>query len=456
MRPYSPGQQQQQQHVSTGNNRHGPSALRERSASGETGSSGMPSPQTQPEIYSHTSTAAQPTPHDHTDTRLDRPAQPSSGSAGNQQQLHSPQGVPSPYQGVHRERSNSTEMSSVIPIISNPGLTGRHIAAISSNQPPPGGYPTNSQSQPPLPTAHQPPPLPPSHSFRGQRGKSEYGTDSSPLPPPPPPPTGPTHPTTLHLVASGGSPQGVQNASPVGKITLPGSQTFGQLAAVAAAIQQQSSLTSTVISSSASSSSSSSSLSSVNSPGVVNQPNSLPLSVTGSPLSTSLSPSRRPGIIRKRPHESGWTGSPNFNKIPFGSNTGSPGQRSDNGATHPLSPSVSTSSAHSDHLTNHIAPPSSSSANTAGGQTDLAPPTTNEVIPSPRKKRRKQDVIVTDDQYASNVPNNIRPDVAMAMDTDHVSPRHHGSAVAMTTRTRGRPEDSSNQREESGELNNKM
>ena len=170
-------------------------------------------------------------------------------------------------------------MSSVIPIISNPGLTGRHIAAISSNQPP--GYPPTNSTPQPLPSQHPPAPNP----YRGvPRSKSEYGVDSSALPP--------AHPTSLPLVP-GSSPQ-VQSASPVGlgKPPMHLASTFGQLAAAAAAAQ--STLTATVISSS----------SSVNSPGVPpHHPNSLPLSATtGSPM-TSLSPSRRPGIIRKRPHE---------------------------------------------------------------------------------------------------------------------------------------------------------
>ena len=62
--------------------------------------------------------------------------------------------------------------------------------------------------------------------------------------------------------------------------------------------------------------------------------------------------------------------------------------------------------------------------------------------------------IVTDDQYASNVPNNIRPDVAMAMDVDHmtaISPHHQGSSVAMVTRGRGRTDDSLSQKAESSE-----
>ena len=54
--------------------------------------------------------------------------------------------------------------------------------------------------------------------------------------------------------------------------------------------------------------------------------------------------------------------------------------------------------------------------------------------------------IATDDQYASNVPNNIRPDVAMAMESDLASPRQQ---VSMATRTRGRRDDSSSPREDS-------
>jgi hypothetical protein len=77
---------------------------------------------------------------------------------------------------------------------------------------------------------------------------------------------------------------------------------------------------------------------------------------------------------------------------------------------------------------------------------DSAPPPPGDIIPSPRKKRRKQDVIATDDQYASNVPNNIRPDVAMAMESDLASPRQQ---VSMATRTRGRRDDSSSPREDS-------
>lgn len=51
--------------------------------------------------------------------------------------------------------------------------------------------------------------------------------------------------------------------------------------------------------------------------------------------------------------------------------------------------------------------------------------------------------IVTEDQYASNVPNNIRAEVAVAMDDNHLplSPRQQSSAVAMVTRARGRTED---------------
>ena len=64
--------------------------------------------------------------------------------------------------------------------------------------------------------------------------------------------------------------------------------------------------------------------------------------------------------------------------------------------------------------------------------------------------------IVTDDQYASNVPNNIRPEIPMAMDGgDHtpssvLSPRQQGSAVSMVTRARGRTDDATtpNQRED--------
>ncbi|CAI7994472.1 hypothetical protein GBAR_LOCUS1456 [Geodia barretti] len=406
MRPYSP------QHISS---RHGPSGIRERSTSGDTGSSGMPSPQTRTE--SHT-TSAQPTPNaDHIDTRLERPAQPSSGPSG---QLSSPLGVPSPYQGPPRERSNSTDTPSVIPIISNPGLTGRHIAAISSNQPP--GYAPNNSGG--TPQSLQPTHTPGANLYRSvPRSKSEYGVDPGSLPP--------AHPTTLHLVA-GSTPQ-VQNASPWKH------PSFSTLAAVAAAAAQ-STLTATVISSSSSSSSS------VNSPGgTPHHPNSLPLSAGGSPM-TSLSPSRRPGIIRKRPHES-WTGSPNLNKIPFGSavSLSSPGHAprgGDNGAhsSHPLSPPISTYSPHqamAESLTNHVS------------SLDSAPPPPGDIIPSPRKKRRKQDVIPTDDQYASNVPNNIRPDVAMAMESDlasSVSPRQQ---VSMATRTRGRRDDSSSPREDS-------
>ena len=61
--------------------------------------------------------------------------------------------------------------------------------------------------------------------------------------------------------------------------------------------------------------------------------------------------------------------------------------------------------------------------------------------------------IATDDQYATNVPNNIRPDVAMTtMDSDHLpsSPSHQNSAVTMVTRAQGQTDDPSNQREEKG------
>ena len=183
------------------------------------------------------------------------------------------------FAGPPRERSNSTDMPSVIPIISNPGLTGRHIAAISSNQPP-GYAPSNSGT---TPQSLQPAHTQGANPYRSvPRSKSEYGVDSGSLPP--------DHPTTLHLVA-GSTPQ-VQNASPwsSGKHPMP---SFGTLVAAAAA---QSALAVTAISSSSSSSSSS-----VNSPGgAPHHPNSLPLSASGSP---NLSPSRRPGIIRKRPHE---------------------------------------------------------------------------------------------------------------------------------------------------------
>ena len=193
--------------------------------------------------------------------------------------------------GPHRERGNSTDMTNVIPIISNPGLTGRHIAAISSNQPP--GYPP-SNTAPPPPQSLQPQCTPVANPYRGNipRSKLEYGeVDSGSFPP--------THPTTLHLVPGSATSQ-VQNASPggVGKLPIPSGTMFSQLAAVAAAAAQ-STLTATVISSSSSSSSSLS----VNSPGAApHHPNSLPLTASGSPI-TSLSPSRRPGIIRKRPHE---------------------------------------------------------------------------------------------------------------------------------------------------------
>ena len=61
--------------------------------------------------------------------------------------------------------------------------------------------------------------------------------------------------------------------------------------------------------------------------------------------------------------------------------------------------------------------------------------------------------IATDDQYATNVPNNIRPDVAMTtMDSDHLpsSPSHQSSAVTIVTRAQGQTDDPSNQREEKG------
>ena len=179
----------------------------------------------------------------------------------------------SPTTGPHRERSNSTEVSNII--ISMPGLTGRHIAAISGNQAP--GFPPNGsqpQQQQQLSSSSDP--------YRGSRVKSEYGSggqviDSSPLAPSVPPST--SHPCNTGSVGGG-------------RTSLPPAPTFGQLAVAQAA------LTATVISSSSSSPSSSS----VNSPGAGPHPNSLPLAAAGSPLA-NLSPSRRPSIIRKRPHE---------------------------------------------------------------------------------------------------------------------------------------------------------
>lgn len=63
--------------------------------------------------------------------------------------------------------------------------------------------------------------------------------------------------------------------------------------------------------------------------------------------------------------------------------------------------------------------------------------------------------VVTDDQYATNVPNNIRPDIAMTMDGDHApssitSPRQQGSAIAMVTRARGQTDDSTPSHKEDG------
>ena len=162
-----------------------------------------------------------------------------------------------------------------------PGLTGRHIAAISGNQPP--GYPNGSQPQAAPPQ--------PSDPYRGSRIKSEYsggggqGMDSSPVAPP--------HPTAMHVVPQSSTQVGNPNTSLVGAMTTkPSVPTFGQLAEQASP-SLPSHLTATVVSSSSSS---------VNSPGGPH-PNSLPLSAaSGSPLA-NLSPSRRPGIIRKRPHE---------------------------------------------------------------------------------------------------------------------------------------------------------
>ena len=198
--------------------------------------------------------------------------------------------------GPQRERSNSSEVSSII--ITVPGLTGRHIAAISSNQPP--GYPTT------LPTTNNnnttiqspPPPPLPSHAttqhhiqhspdpYRSSRIiKPDYlGGDSSiPLPSPSHPAS--SHPTTLHIIAGATSQNLNSTTNLISGKTSHGPHNFGQ-----------SPLTATVISSSSSSA--------INSPGspLPQHPNSLPLGISGS-LMTNLSPSRRPGIIRKRPHE---------------------------------------------------------------------------------------------------------------------------------------------------------
>ena len=175
----------------------------------------------------------------------------------------------------HRERSNSTEVSPII--ISVPHLTGRHIAAISGNQTP--GYPPNGSQSQPLPPQQQQQQS--SDPYRGSRVKSEYGGSGGTAM------DSPSHPSSLHI-----APQSVSVPSSAGgKSPHHPAPTFGQLAA------PQAPLTATIISSSSSASSSPS----VNSP-VGPHPNSLPLSVSGSPLA-SVSPSRRPGIFRKRPHE---------------------------------------------------------------------------------------------------------------------------------------------------------